>query len=91
MKLGRIARLYIPPAFVLTVLAVQRTPTLGTGVRVLAGWNNPPNEPQGAGDPDAGLDAGDDAGIDAGTGSSTDCGGGNEHLATTSTLGAGCC
>jgi hypothetical protein len=96
MKLGRIARLYLPPTFVLSVLAVPRTPHLGSAIHVLAGWSRPPSapegEPPGAGaDPDAGLDAGEDAG-DAGDGGAPKelCGADN-GTATTATLGAGCC
>ena len=97
MNFRRLARLYLPPTFVLTVLAVPRTPLLGSGVQVLAAWSHPPNdtesEPSGAGaDPDAGPDAGGDADVDGGTGNPTAlCGGADDHLATTSTLGAGCC
>ena len=98
MKLGRIARLYLPPTFVVTALAVSRTPHLGTGMQVLAGWSGPPSSPQGepsgaGADPDGGLDAGEDGGEDAGDGGPAPkelCGADN-GTATTATLGAGCC
>jgi hypothetical protein len=96
MKLGRIARLYLPPTFVLTALTVPRTPHLGTGVHLLAGFSEPPSSPESAGaagagaNPDGGLDAGEDAG-DAGLHEVSGCGSQSQHLATTSTLGAGCC
>lgn len=96
MSLRRIARLYLPPTFALSVMTVPRTPELGTGAHVLASWTEPASEPAGLGaDPDAGADAGADAGEEDTDGGlvepgGADCGG-TQRLATTSTLGAGCC
>lgn len=79
------SRLYLPPAFALTVL---------TGAPVaLADWaEGPDTHVAGSGPADAGADAASDAGEDAGEPrTSTGCGDTSDLPSGAAVIGAGCC
>lgn len=85
MNLRRASRLYLPPAFALTVL---------TGAPVaLADWAEGPDTHVAGSDPaDAGADAASDAGGDAGEPrTSTGCGEPSDLASGAALVGAGCC